>query len=137
MKLMASTATVATRPPTCSTAAMAPAMSIWLITQPPKMSPAALVSAGMAMVRMVMAPRGSVNSLIGVLLRLLGPTANRLFPVTAAQRDIFVVAADVDLIAFGERLAVGTEADDHGGLGAAMADGAHLAQRVGDGEQLG
>ena len=48
MKVMASTATVTTRPLARSMAAMAPAMSIWLITQPPKMSPAGLVSAGIA-----------------------------------------------------------------------------------------
>src|SRR5579862_1203119 len=45
-----STATVASRPPTCARAATAPARSICESSQPPKMSPAGFVSAGMAMV---------------------------------------------------------------------------------------
>src|SRR5579862_7791660 len=48
---MASTATVTTRPLARRTAATPPAISIWDIIQPPKMSPLALASAGMAMVR--------------------------------------------------------------------------------------
>ena len=43
-----STATVTARPRPRSTAAMPPAISIWDMTQPPKMSPLALASAGMA-----------------------------------------------------------------------------------------
>ena len=57
-------------------------------------------------------------------------------PVAAAIGDIFVIAADVDLGAFADDLALGIEAGDHRGLAAAMADGADLAQLVGDGEQL-
>lgn len=64
MKCMASTATVTTRPCARSTPAMPPAWSICDITQPPKMSPLALVSAGIAMVRTVRSPRGSVSSVI-------------------------------------------------------------------------
>jgi len=56
MKVIESTATVTTRPFARSTAAIAPAISIWLITQPPKMSPAGFVSAGIARVRTVSAP---------------------------------------------------------------------------------
>src|SRR6185437_11264757 len=58
MKVIASTAIVTTLPCARSTAAMPPAWSIWLITQPPKMSPLALVSAGMAMRRTVSSPCG-------------------------------------------------------------------------------
>ena len=50
-KRMPSTATVAARPRAVSAARLPAARSIWLISQPPKMSPAGLVSAGMAMVR--------------------------------------------------------------------------------------
>src|SRR4051794_36751877 len=42
---------------------MPPPMSIWLSSQPPKMSPLALVSAGIAMVRMQRSPDGSVSAL--------------------------------------------------------------------------
>jgi hypothetical protein len=42
-----------------------PPMSIWLNSQPPKMSPLALVSAGIAKVRMQRSPRGSVSALSG------------------------------------------------------------------------
>src|SRR5271166_2540428 len=59
MKVMASTAIVTTRPWARSTAAMPPAWSIWLNTQPPKMSPLALVSFGMATRRTVSSPCGS------------------------------------------------------------------------------
>src|SRR5690606_7772826 len=104
MKVMASTATVTTRPLTRSTAAMAPAMSIWLITQPPKISPAGLVSAGMARVRMVRAPLGSVASVS--MDRVLfgsfdGPAAYRFFPVLAAQGEIDRFF-DRHLVAIGE-----------------------------------
>ena len=48
---MPSTATVAARPRAVRAARLPAARSIWLISQPPKMSPAGFVSAGMAMVR--------------------------------------------------------------------------------------
>ena len=48
---MACTATVATRPRARRIAGTAPARSIWASSQPPKMSPLALASAGMATVR--------------------------------------------------------------------------------------
>ena len=51
MKRIDSTATVATRPRASRIASTLPAMSICDISQPPKMSPAALVSAGMATTR--------------------------------------------------------------------------------------
>src|SRR5271157_165381 len=41
---------------------MPPAWSIWLITQPPKMSPLMLVSRGMAITRIVSSPRGACSS---------------------------------------------------------------------------
>src|SRR5258706_14083130 len=47
---MAWTATVATLPLARRTAMTAPARSIWAIIQPPKISPLALASAGMAIV---------------------------------------------------------------------------------------
>src|SRR5262245_11723199 len=62
MKVIASTLTVTTRPRARSTPAMPPAWSMCAITQPPKMSPFALVSAGIAMVRTVSAPRGALLS---------------------------------------------------------------------------
>src|SRR3546814_16596988 len=55
---MASTATVATRPAARAPAVMPPAMSICDSTQPPKMSPLGLASAGMARVRVASVPRG-------------------------------------------------------------------------------
>ncbi len=56
---------VTARPRARSTAAMPPAWSMRDSTQPPKISPLALVSAGMAMTRTVKAPRG-LGSLIVV-----------------------------------------------------------------------
>ena len=50
-KRMPSTAIVAARPRAVSAARLPAARSIWLISHPPKMSPAGLVSAGIAMVR--------------------------------------------------------------------------------------
>src|SRR5271163_3131537 len=41
---------------------MPPAWSIWLITQPPKISPLTLVSRGMAIRRTVSSPRGACSS---------------------------------------------------------------------------
>src|SRR5690606_5962962 len=104
MKVIASTATVTTRPVTRSTAAMAPAMSIWLITQPPKMSPAGLVSAGMARVRMVSVPEGSAAG--SVMVRSFHrPAAHIFFPVLAAQRDVDRFL-DRDLVAVEQDAAV-------------------------------
>ena len=56
---MASTATVATRPAARWVAMLEAARSICDISQPPKMSPAGLASAGMAMVRITGSPRVS------------------------------------------------------------------------------
>ena len=53
---MALIATVATRPPATSAPATPPARSICDNSQPPKMSPLALVSRGMATVRRVSSP---------------------------------------------------------------------------------
>src|SRR5690606_8166900 len=119
---MASTATVTTRPWQRSTAAIAPAMSIWLITQPPKMSTAGLVSAGMASVRMVSEPVGSVGLgfMSGSFHR---PTADRFLPVLAAQGNIDRLF-NRHLVAVNQHAAIGTLAHHHGGLGAALADGA-------------
>src|SRR4051812_46519276 len=55
---MLSAATVAQRPRARRAAALPAARSIWAISQPPKMSPAGLVSDGMAMVRMAGSPLG-------------------------------------------------------------------------------
>src|SRR5580698_10228197 len=62
MKVIASMAIVTTRPLAYSAEAMPPAASIWLKTQPPKISPLALVSAGMAATRTVSSPRGSTGT---------------------------------------------------------------------------
>src|SRR5690606_19249184 len=64
------------------------------------------------------------------ILRL--DTAHLLLPVPAAKRDVFLLPADFDLRALLDHLSVGAEAHDHRGLAAASADGAHLAQLVGD-----
>src|SRR3990170_8413787 len=58
---MASTATVAARPAARALAVMPPAISICDSTQPPKMSPLGLASAGMASVRVARVPRGLVT----------------------------------------------------------------------------
>ena len=58
---MPSTATVAARPRAVSAARLPAARSIWVISQPPKMSPAGLVSAGMAIVRIAGLPAGGVS----------------------------------------------------------------------------
>ncbi len=55
---MPSTRTVTTRPSAISFAWMAPPMSICDISQPPKISPLALVSAGIASVRSTSSPLG-------------------------------------------------------------------------------
>jgi len=79
MKVMASSAMVTARPWLRSTAAMPPAWSMRDSTQPPKMSPLALVSPGMALMRTVSVPRGVSASLIvirprpGPLIRSGGP----------------------------------------------------------------
>src|SRR4029079_18633627 len=58
MNVIASRAMVTTRPWARSTPAMPPAWSMRDSTQPPKMSPLALVSAGIALIRTVSVPRG-------------------------------------------------------------------------------
>src|SRR5690606_24843243 len=138
MKVMPSTATVTTRPLTRSMAAMAPAMSIWLITQPPKMSPAGLVSAGMARVLMVSAPLGWVASVcMGLVLfgTFDGPAAHSFLPMLAAKGEIDGFF-DGDLVAIGQHTAGQVLAHDHCGLGSACADGANFAQGVGYGQQF-
>ena len=58
---MESTATVAVRPPARRQAVTPPARSICAISQPPKMSPLGLVSAGMATVRIAGSPGGGAS----------------------------------------------------------------------------
>src|ERR1700747_2093289 len=68
---MPSTATVAQRPRARRTAALAPARSICAISQPPKMSPDGLVSAGIAIARINGSPSGwSTKFGISVLLSI-------------------------------------------------------------------
>src|SRR5262245_28014401 len=67
MNVIASTAMVTTRPCARSTPAMPPAWSMRDSTQPPKMSPLALVSAGMALMRTVSSPRGVSESDVVVI----------------------------------------------------------------------
>src|SRR5580700_10557022 len=55
-------ATVTTRPPARRTATVPPARSIWHSSQPPKMSPCGLVSAGMAMVRIAGSVSGGTST---------------------------------------------------------------------------
>src|SRR5690606_37014630 len=64
--------------------------------------------------------------------RLLG---QRFEVVAAAHRDVTFVAADLNLLAFAQTLAVGADAQVHGGLAAAVADGFQLNEIVGEGEQ--
>src|ERR1700692_1325560 len=59
-------ATVTTRPPACRTATVAPARSIWQSSQPPKISPCGLVSAGMAMVRIAGSVSGGTSTAVEV-----------------------------------------------------------------------
>src|ERR1700722_5611206 len=61
---MASTDTVTQRPCDTRAATLLAAKSIWLISQPPKMSPLALESAGMAICRIIGMPSGG-HSFIG------------------------------------------------------------------------
>src|SRR4051812_35077058 len=63
---MASIATVTVRDCAVLEAKMPPPRSIWLSSQPPKISPLALVSAGIARVRMQRSPPGSVSVFSGV-----------------------------------------------------------------------
>src|SRR3982074_3681874 len=65
---MASIATVTTRDFAILDANTPPPISIWLSSQPPKISPLALVSAGIASVRMQRSPPGSVSVFSGALL---------------------------------------------------------------------
>jgi hypothetical protein len=64
-KFIASIATVTVRDLAILEANTPPPISIWLKSQPPKISPLALVSAGIASVRMQRSPRGSVSVLTG------------------------------------------------------------------------
>src|SRR5215813_7736321 len=67
---MASTATVATRPRARRLAATAPARSICAISQPPKISPFGLASAGMAKLRSAGSrPAGGLSSVTAFPLR--------------------------------------------------------------------
>src|SRR5882757_1650488 len=73
---MASIATVTVRDFAILDANTPPPMSIWLSSQPPKISPLALVSAGIATVRVQRSPPGSVSLFggarvwVSVILRL-------------------------------------------------------------------
>src|SRR6516164_4664803 len=58
---MAVMATVTVRPPARRVATVPPARSIWHSSQPPKMSPCGLVSAGMAMVRIAGSDVGGIS----------------------------------------------------------------------------
>ena len=58
-------------------------------------------------------------------------------PVRAAQRDIFLVAANLDLCTVPDHFASLILADHHGGLAPAMANGADFAQIVGDSQKPG
>ena len=60
-KFIASIATVTVRDFAILEANTPPPMSIWLSSQPPKISPFWLVSAGIASVRMQRSPHGSVS----------------------------------------------------------------------------
>jgi hypothetical protein len=73
---MASTATVAQRPRARRAAALPAAKSICAISQPPKMSPAGLVSAGIAIVRIAGADVGGVGR---------GASGRRSLPVVAPR----------------------------------------------------
>src|SRR5947208_669047 len=80
MNVIRSTTSVTTRPRARSTPAMPPAWSMCAITQPPKISPLALVSAGIAMVRTVSSPRGAAvldSSLRGVAPDIVSPIRQR------------------------------------------------------------
>ena len=71
-KVMRSTETVAQRLRARRAATLPAARSIWAISQPPKMSPAGLASAGMAMVRMAGSPRGWGEESLGVMAGFTG-----------------------------------------------------------------
>src|ERR1700692_4522280 len=60
-KFIASTATVTVRDFVILDAKIPPPISIWLSSQPPKMSPFWLVSDGIAIVRIDRSPQGSVS----------------------------------------------------------------------------
>src|SRR3954464_3147929 len=62
---MPDTATVTTRPSARSVAVIFPALSISAMSQPPKMSPRGLVSAGIARVRLASPPRGAAAASLG------------------------------------------------------------------------
>src|SRR6478735_2298798 len=61
--------------------------------------------------------------------------AHQVVPMAPAIGDIFLVAANLDLGALARDLALTVQAHDHRRLAAAMADGAHLAQLVGNRQQ--
>src|SRR5690606_9662720 len=82
-KVMASTATVTTRPWARRAATTPPAISIWLSTQPPKISPLPFMSAGIGAERITGSPRP------GAALFCVIPVLNRLFwllPPTILRR---------------------------------------------------
>ena len=82
---MAVIATVATRPRARSRATRPPAMSICDRTQPPKMSPLGLASAGMASVRMASAPRGWASGSAPGWAMVAFPSVNS--PLTKSSLD--------------------------------------------------
>src|SRR6478735_10931768 len=100
-----------------------PPTSIWLSSQPPKMSPLALVSAGIASVRMQRSPRGSVSdfSVMSVSPKIVPARIGRKAPAESlGQRaqggyDIFHAArARVVQRTAAERCISGAE--DHGAV---------------------
>ena len=60
-----------------------------------------------------------------------------LAPVATAEADVGFIAADLDLVAFGQDLAVVILAHDHGRLLAAPADGTHFAHFIGQSQKGG
>src|SRR5271165_6895339 len=94
---MASIATVATRLPARVRASTAPPRSICEISQPPKMSPFALVSEGIAIVRITISPLGSVAGLGSLIADRLAVPPRSGKPRRAGgplRRSLFTVGRD-------------------------------------------
>lgn len=86
-------------------------------------------------VRMVSVPRGSGFSGGCIPSILERPVAGGFFQWRRQSRNVDILA-DGNLVAIGEDPAIAAMADDHSGLGPAMANGADFAQYVGHGEQF-
>ena len=91
---MASTATVATRPLGPAHGDHRPARSIWASIQPPKISPLALASAGMAMVRIAGSRPGRRVGGHAVLLNILWISLGAILPHAACfpAKPITIIA---------------------------------------------